>query len=175
MRSAPVMDTVGGELQRVEIVPLSAAIDFNRFAVEQAKCFDPNDKAKLLTAIESAFGAYGPFNALMRRQLTSASGKAADTPVKWTKKHRSSKRGVVAVEVLAGAREMWVAYGGASLEPLLRSGAIAVLNAQWVIALSKAGGTISRRQDLPDEAFLTPDELIAAGTANNGLRLALVS
>ena len=35
---------MGGELQRVEIVPLGAAIDFNRFAVEHAKCFDANDK-----------------------------------------------------------------------------------------------------------------------------------
>ena len=67
---------MGGELQRVDIVPLSAAIDFNRFAVEQAKCFDPNDKAKLLTAIESAFGAYGPFNAIVRQLLTSASGRS---------------------------------------------------------------------------------------------------
>ena len=85
---------MGGELQRVDIVPLGAAIDFNRFAVEHAKCFDANDKAKLLTAIESAFGAYGPFNAIVRQLLTSASGKAADTPVKWAKRHRSSKRGV---------------------------------------------------------------------------------
>ena len=65
---------MGGELQRVDIVPLGAAIDFNRFAVEHAKCFDANDKAKLLTAIESAFGAYGPFNAIVRQLLTSASG-----------------------------------------------------------------------------------------------------
>ena len=63
---------MGGELQRVDIVPLGEAIDFNRFAVEHAKCFDANDKAKLLTAIESAFGAYGPFNAIVRRLLTSA-------------------------------------------------------------------------------------------------------
>ena len=68
---------MGGEMQRVEIVPLGDAIDFNRFAVEQAKCFDANDKAKLLTAIESAFGAYGPFNAIVRRLLTSASQSAS--------------------------------------------------------------------------------------------------
>ena len=80
---------MGGELQRVDIVPLGAAIDFNRFAVEQAKCFDANDKAKLLTAIESAFGAYGPFNAIVRQLLTSASG---DEPAGGTahKRRRSS-------------------------------------------------------------------------------------
>ena len=65
---------MGGKLERIDIVPLGAAIDFNRFDVQHAKCFDANDKAKLLTAIESAFGAYGPFNAIVRRLLTSASG-----------------------------------------------------------------------------------------------------
>ena len=63
---------MGGELERMQIVPLEAAIDFNRFAVEQAKCFDPKDKAKLLAAIESAFGAHGPFDSIVRRLLTSA-------------------------------------------------------------------------------------------------------
>ena len=66
---------MGGLKERMEIAPLGAAIDFNRFAVEYSKCFDPNDKAKLLTAIESAFGAYGPFNAIVRQVLTSASGE----------------------------------------------------------------------------------------------------
>ena len=64
---------MGGELRRVEIVPLGDAIDFSVFAVERAKCFDANDKAKLLTAIESAFGAYTPFNALVRKLLADAS------------------------------------------------------------------------------------------------------
>ena len=47
---------MGGALGRIEIVPLGAAVDFSRFAVEHAKCFDANDKAKLLTAIESDAG-----------------------------------------------------------------------------------------------------------------------
>ena len=34
---------MGGEEQRIDIVPLGPAIDFNRFAVENAKCFDPNN------------------------------------------------------------------------------------------------------------------------------------
>ena len=76
-REHPAHD--GTQLVLRELVPLGDAIDFNRFAVEQAKCFDPNDKAKLLTAIESAFGAYGPFNAIVRRLLTSASGGAGST------------------------------------------------------------------------------------------------
>ena len=51
---------MGGELQRVETVPLGSAINFDAFAVENAKCFDINDKVKLLSAIESAFGAHAP-------------------------------------------------------------------------------------------------------------------
>ena len=67
---------MGGELERVDIVPLGEAIDFDAFAVENAKCFDSNDKAKLLTAIESAFGAYAPFNTLVRSLLAKSSGAA---------------------------------------------------------------------------------------------------
>ena len=83
---------MGGEQQRVDIVPLGAAIDFNRFAVENAKCFDANDKAKLLTAIESAFGAYGPFNAIVRRLLTSASGGVGSAQTRTRASTRGSCR-----------------------------------------------------------------------------------
>jgi len=72
-------------------------------------------------------------------------------------------------------RKEWEGKGGAEVELLLRSGAVAVLDAKWVVALSKRGGIISRRQELPDEAFLTLDEIVAAGLVSGGLRLALVS
>ena len=67
---------MGGALERVEVIPLNTGDDlgFETFAVENAKCFDDNDKAKLLTAIEAAFGAYAPFNALVRGLLVGASG-----------------------------------------------------------------------------------------------------
>ena len=65
---------MGGALDRVEIVPLGTALDFERFAVEQAKCFDANDKARLLSAIEAAFGSYAPFNVLVRSMLKAAGG-----------------------------------------------------------------------------------------------------
>ena len=69
---------MGGATDRVQVVPIGdGALHFGRFAVEHAKCFKAEDKAKLLTAIESAFGAYGPFNALVRSLLTSASGGGA--------------------------------------------------------------------------------------------------
>lgn len=78
---------MGGALERVEITPLDTAADlgFETFAVENAKCFDDNDKAKLLTAIEAAFGAYAPFNTLVRGLLVGAScGVVAPEPTRST-------------------------------------------------------------------------------------------
>ena len=60
-------------------------------------------------------------------------------------------------------RTAWDLCDGAELEPLLRSGAIAILNAKWVVALWKSNGRIRRRQELPDEAFLSLDDLIGGG------------
>ena len=73
---------MGGALERVEITPLDTADDlgFETFAVENAKCFDDNDKAKLLTAIEAAFGAYAPFDALVRGLLVGANGGGVIAP-----------------------------------------------------------------------------------------------
>ena len=53
---------------------LWSRMEFETFSVENAKCYDPNDKGKLLTSIEAAFGSYAPFNLLVRQLLTSASG-----------------------------------------------------------------------------------------------------
>ena len=39
------------------------------------------------------------------------------------------------------------------------SGAIAALKGSWLVELEARGGTLSRRQDLPPEAFWTVDEL----------------
>ena len=75
---------------------------------------------------------------------------------------------------VAFARKSWEELGGAEIEPLLRSGAIAILNARWVIDEWKRGGIIRRRQELPDEAFLSVDELINA-TAAGDLHLAAAS
>jgi hypothetical protein len=41
----------------------------------------------------------------------------------------------------------------------VKSGAIRPLRGQWVLALHKRGGQLQRRQDLPNEAFWTADEL----------------
>ena len=66
---------MGGALERIRVAPLATSGDlgFGRFAVEDANCHDHKDKAKLLTAIEAAFGDYAPFNALVRKLLVTAS------------------------------------------------------------------------------------------------------
>ena len=44
---------------------------------------------------------------------------------------------------------------------MVRSGAIRPLRGRFVIALHKHGGRLKRRQDLPEEAFWTYEELKA--------------
>lgn len=60
-------------------------------------------------------------------------------------------------------RTRWQLCGGQMLEALLRSGAVAVLDAAWLVSLSERGGLLRRRQELPDEAFLCLDEVRAPG------------
>ena len=51
-----------------------------------------------------------------------------------------------------------------------------MLDASWLIELAaKPGGTILRRQDLPPEAFVSVDELKAAGRIDFSLRIILCS
>ena len=57
----------------------------------------------------------------------------------------------------------WEEIGGDKFEPSLSSGAIALLRADWLIALSEKSDesqrVISRRQEMPPEAFLSLSEL----------------
>ena len=53
----------------------------------------------------------------------------------------------------------WEALGGAQLEPALQSGAIALLDAHWLIGLVERGEILLPRQALPDDAFVTLAEL----------------
>ena len=58
--------------------------------------------------------------------------------------------------------ELWREHGGGDLEPVLASGAVAVLDAQWVISHAEAGGVLTHRQALPEEAFLSLADLVEA-------------
>ena len=60
----------------------------------------------------------------------------------------------------AGTLKMWRERGGGDLEPVLASGAVALLDAQWIISHAEAGGVLSHRQALPKEAFLSLANLV---------------
>ena len=70
----------------------------------------------------------------------------------------------------------WSRFGGDEIEAALRGGAIALLDGAWVVrCAARAGGRIQRRQDLPDEAFLSLDAIKAAGIVRDALPVAVVS
>ena len=46
----------------------------------------------------------------------------------------------------------------------VESGAIAPLHGRWVVELHDEGGQLTRRQDMPAEAFWTPSELRSVAT-----------
>ena len=98
----------------------------------------------------------------IQQQLKAAGGAVSHLP---------PRRAVV---VTPEARAAWDAHGGQELEPLL-AGAIAVVDASWLIAHEAAGGTMMMRQKLPPEAHLSLDELIAASDDELGLHLIAVS
>ena len=73
----------------------------------------------------------------------------------------TSKPGLAYEEKL----ELWRKLGGGDLEPVLASGAVALLDAQWIISHAEAGGVLAHRQALPKEAFLSFADLVEATTA----------
>ncbi|EOD06793.1 Hypothetical protein EMIHUDRAFT_359425 [Emiliania huxleyi CCMP1516] len=56
----------------------------------------------------------------------------------------------------------WRKLGGGDLERVLASGAVALLDAQWIISHAEAGGVLTHRQALPKEAFLSFADLVEA-------------
>ena len=58
--------------------------------------------------------------------------------------------------------ERWRELGGDALEPVLASGAVALLDARWIISHAEAGGVLTHRQALPEEAFLSLADLVEA-------------
>jgi len=69
----------------------------------------------------------------------------------------------------------WVKFRGADLDVPLRSSAIALLDAKWLVDHADAGGTVVRRQELPGSAFVSFEDLQAMPIANHGLRIIAVS
>lgn len=79
----------------------------------------------------------------------------------WEPAHQPPAR-----EVPVGEKWRWETYGGGEIEAVLSSGAIVLLDAQWVVDLAESGGMLRPRQALPDEAFLSLSEVQAATSAH---------
>merc|ERR1712086_838211 len=56
----------------------------------------------------------------------------------------------------------WRKLGGGDLERVLASGAVAVLDAQWIVSHAEAGSVLAHRQALPKVAFLSLADLVEA-------------
>ena len=83
----------------------------------------------------------------------------------------------VSLGVPEGRLALWRKHGGGELEPALTSGAVALLDAQWIISHAEASGVLTHRQSLPREAFLSLADLIfaMADPAVFGLPVAVLS
>ena len=79
-------------------------------------------------------------------------------------------------EVAVGEKAMakWKKDGGGEIEAVLLSGAVALLDSEWVIKLAARGGKLLPRQALPDEAFLSLSE-VQASTCNHHLPVVCIS
>ena len=78
------------------------------------------------------------------------------------------------VSVPDEARAKWIECRGVELEPALRSGAVALLDAAWLRKQAARGGILKPRQAIPYEAYISLDELIAA-TDEYGIHLICLS
>jgi len=62
------LDAIGGDGTTVE----SIIDNFKNFKGEEAQCFMPADRERLLAVIESAFGDFRFFNQIVRREFAAA-------------------------------------------------------------------------------------------------------
>lgn len=72
-------------------------------------------------------------------------------------------------------RTPWEVQGGEELEPSLASGAVALIEASWLIALAEGGGVLPPRQALPPEALLTLPQLHASAGLEAHLPVVCIS
>jgi len=70
------------------------------------------------------------------------------------------------VKVPNRSMRRWSKQGGTEYESCIESGAIALVDAQWLIDLAEAGGVLAPRQYLPADAFLSLSEVQAVGPRN---------
>jgi len=100
-----------------------------------------------------------PPKAAVRRSFLSGSPPSR-RPSVCESPHQPTDRNV---EVKADQDALWKHHGGDVLEQAIRSGAIALCEAKWLVEFAKSGGVLPRRQDLPEDAFITLSELKSIG------------
>ena len=61
------------------------------------------------------------------------------------------------------AQELWEKNAGVELDEVLRSGAVALVDAEWMVERAKSGGPLEPRQALPSAAFMPLSGVKAAG------------
>jgi hypothetical protein len=72
-------------------------------------------------------------------------------------------------------QSFWSAVSGEVVEDLMRSGAVTLLDAEWLVAYAAAGLVLRPRQQLPYEAYVSVNDLLSAQVDGEHLRVALVS
>ena len=105
---------------------------------------------------------------IQRREILLQTSETSDTRISFRRKTPD------AMEPSDSSLRCWKLQGKELLEPALSSGAIALLDAKWVVELSTNQLTIARRQDLPPEAFLTLQQ-IQANTHPNSMPVICLS
>jgi hypothetical protein len=69
----------------------------------------------------------------------------------------------------------WEVQGGEELEPPISSGAVALIDARWLIGLAEDGGVLPPRQALPPAALLTLPQLKASAGLQAQLPIVCIS
>lgn len=79
------------------------------------------------------------------------------------------------LQLSAVQRSRWQANGGRDIEGFLATGAVALVDAAFLCAEADKNAVLRHRQALPDEAFLSLDEVIAAVQAAPFLPIIVIS
>jgi len=122
-------------------------------------------------AVSMRSHAYAALAALCRRvPKLLAADSALATELDIARKNQLLLK--MKVQVWRG--KVWRSHGGGDLAPVLKGGAVALVDARWIVEHAEAGGIVTHRQALPKEAFLSLSSLVEA-TDNYGLPIAALS
>jgi hypothetical protein len=171
-----VQRLAGGAPELTHLAALTAA--FRKFAGGNGRITEEGFVAALTrpgggraTTREEAEAEFGRFEAGDDGAVSCDAIVAAWTAPAWPPHLPPAREVAVGEDAMA----KWKKRGGAEMEAVLKSGAVALLDAEWVMALAARGGVLQPRQALPDEAFLSWDEVKASTAGNHDLSVVCVS